>query len=161
VQFTASAEFRHKLERLQALMGSRGGPQGCDLAAVIEQAVTEKLERLEARCFARPRAPRNLSGHPRGDQGPAETDETETHPSPSSRHIPAAVRSAVYERDRLQFHHQHPFGLGGGHSVQNIRLMCRAHNAYLAECDYGREKMARHQRPRDRASQASACQQAP
>ena len=125
-----------------------------DLAAVIEQAVTEKLERLETRRFARTGAPRKSL---------AETD-----PSPSSRHIPAAVRRAVIERDgnrcrytdergrrcpernRLQFHHRHPFGLGGDHGIDNIRLMCRAHNAYLAACDYGREVMARKRRERSR-----------
>ncbi len=141
VQFTASAEFHHKLERLRALMGSRG-PEG-DLAAVIEQAVTEKLERLEAKRFGRTRAPR---------KGPA---ATEPDSSRSSRHIPAAVRRAVRERDgdrcryvdehgrrckerdRLEFHHRHPFGLGGDHSVPNIRLMCRLcrarHNRHYAE----------------------------
>jgi hypothetical protein len=31
-------------------------------------------------------------------------------------------------------------------------LMCRAHNAYLADCDYGREVMTRHRRPRGQAS---------
>jgi hypothetical protein len=36
--------------------------------------------------------------------------------------------------------------------VQNIRLMCRAHNDYLAQCDYGREAMANHRRPREPAS---------
>jgi hypothetical protein len=161
VQFTASAEFHHKLERLRALMGSRG-PEG-DLAAVIEQAVTEKLERLEASRFARTKAPR---------KGPAKTEDAGT--VPSSRHIPAAVRRAVRERDgdrcryvdehgrqcpegdRLEFHHRHPFGLGGDHSVPNIRLMCRAHNAYLAECDYGREAVASHRRLRSRASPPAA-----
>ncbi len=159
VQFTASAEFYRKLERLQALMGSKG--LNGDLAAVIEQAVTEKLERLEARRFGRTKAPR---------KGRAETPETQKNSSPSSRHIPAAVRSAVRERDgdrcryvdeqgrrckeraRLEFHHQHPFGLGGDHSGDNVRMMCRSHNAYLAECDYGREAVARHQRPRGGAS---------
>jgi hypothetical protein len=83
VQFTASAELHDKLERLRALMRS-SVPDG-DLAAIVEQAVTEKLERLEARRFARTRAPRKaLSG-------------TET--SPRTRHIPAAVRRAVHERD--------------------------------------------------------------
>jgi hypothetical protein len=125
VQFTASAEFHRKLERLQALMGAKG--LDGDLAAVIEQAVTEKLERLEASRFARTKAAR---------KGPAETHKT--------------------ERNRLQFHHRHPFGLGGEHSVGNIRLMCRAHNAYLAECDYGREAMARHRRPHRRASAPAA-----
>jgi hypothetical protein len=83
IQFTASAEFHHKLERLRAVMGSK--VPGVDLAAVIEQAVTEKLERLEASRFARTRAPRK--------------DLPETDTSPSSRHIPAAVRRAVWERD--------------------------------------------------------------
>ncbi len=168
VQFTASAEFHRKLERLRALMGSKGQPPGLDLAAVIEHAVTEKLERLEASRFARTRGPR---------KGPAEAENA--CPVPSSRHIPAAVRRAVYERDggrcryvdeqsrrckerdQLEFHHRHPFALGGEHSVQNIRLMCRAHNHYLAECDYGREAMATHRRPSQQPSPASAGQQAP
>jgi hypothetical protein len=56
VQFTASTELRGKLERLQALM--RCSVHGGDLAAVIEVAVTEKLERLEARRFGRTKSPR-------------------------------------------------------------------------------------------------------
>jgi hypothetical protein len=56
VQFTASAELRDKLERLQALMRS-SVPDG-DLAAIIDAAVTEKLERLEAQRFARTKSPR-------------------------------------------------------------------------------------------------------
>jgi len=146
VQFTASAELHDKLERLRALMRSQV-PDG-DLAAIIEQAVAEKLERLEARRFAKTRTPR---------KGLSKTDT-----SSSSRHIPAAVRRAVQERDgnrcryvdeegrrcsarnRLEFHHRYPFGLGGDHHPQNVRLMCRAHNAYLAAHDYGREAMARY-----------------
>ena len=56
VQFTASAELHDKLERLQALM--RSLVPGGDLATVIEVAVTEKLERLEARRFGKSKAPR-------------------------------------------------------------------------------------------------------
>jgi hypothetical protein len=56
VQFTASADLRDKLERLTALMRS-SVPDG-DLGAIIEHAVTEKLERLEARRFAKTNAPR-------------------------------------------------------------------------------------------------------
>ena len=51
VQFTASAELRDKLERLRALVRS-SVPHG-DLAVIIGQAVTEKLQRLESRRFAR------------------------------------------------------------------------------------------------------------
>jgi hypothetical protein len=158
VQFTASSEFRGKLERLKALMRSQV-PDG-DLAAIIEQAVTEKIERLEARRFATTKAPRR--------------DLSETDVSASSRHIPAAVRRAVRERDgdrcryvdeqgrrcstrgRLEFHHRHPFGRGGGHRLQNVCLMCRAHNAYLAKHDYGWDAMVRHRRSKSQVPGTAA-----
>ena len=152
VQFTASAALHDKLERLQALMRS-SVPDG-DLAAIIEQAVTEKLERLEARRFARTKAPRKAL---------SASDTT-----PKARRIPAAVKRAVYERDGgrcryldeqgrrctardgLEFHHRHPFGRGGNHSVENVCLLCHAHNDYLADADYGRTAMALHRRSQKR-----------
>ena len=145
VQFTASARLRDKLEWLSALMRSEV-PDG-DLAAIIEAAVTEKLERIEARRYARTSAPRKELG--------------DTDTSPTSRHIPAAVRRAVRERDgnrcryvdergrrcsernRLEFHHRHPFGMGGDHSPANLGLVCSSHNRYLAERDYGRAAISR------------------
>jgi 5-methylcytosine-specific restriction endonuclease McrA len=153
VQFTASAELRDKLERLVALMRSEV-PDG-DLGAIVERAVSEKLERLEARRYAQTSAPRKTL---------AETDT-----KPASRHIPAAVRRAVRERDgdrcryvdqqgrrcsareRLEFHHLHPFGLGGDHSPGNLRLLCKRHNLYLAERDYGQAAIRRHQQVRSEA----------
>jgi hypothetical protein len=83
IQFTASAELQDKLERLRALMRPQV-PDG-DLAAIIEKAVTEKLERLESRRFAKTSAPRKSL--------------SKTDVSSSSRHVPAAVRRAVHERD--------------------------------------------------------------
>ncbi|HYN02711.1 MAG TPA: HNH endonuclease signature motif containing protein [Vicinamibacteria bacterium] len=152
VQFTASAELRDKLERLRALMRP-SVPDG-DLGAIVEQAVTEKLQRLEARRFARTQAPRKT------------VSQSET--CPTTRQIPAAVKRAVYERDGgrcryedaqgrrctarqgLEFHHRRPFGHGGDHSVANIALECKCHNAHLAEVDYGPEAIARHRRSRTR-----------
>jgi hypothetical protein len=153
VQFTAGAALHDKLERLRELMRSEV-PDG-DLAAIVERAVTEKLERLEARRRGATKAPRKSLA----------TSDT----SASSRHIPAAVRRAVWERDggrcryvdagsrrcserhRLEYHHRHPFGLGGDRSPRNICLLCRAHNQYLGEQDYGHEVMARRQ-------QSGSCQ---
>jgi 5-methylcytosine-specific restriction endonuclease McrA len=167
VQFMASTEFHDKLEKLRALMGSR--VPNADLGTIIEQAVTEKLERLEVRRFAQTRARSNSSIREKPGDAP-KTEEARR--SPSSRHIPAAVRRAVRQRDgdrcrytdtqgrrceerhRLEFHHRHPFGLGGDHSVANVGLMCRAHNAYMAEYDYGREAMARHRPPRSGAPES-------
>jgi hypothetical protein len=151
VQFTASAELRNKLERLKDLMRHEV-PDG-DLGAIVERAVTEKLERLEARRFAKTAAPR---------PAPAVSRK-----AARSRHIPAAVRRAAIarvgvqcgfvddlgrrcrERDRLEFHHRHPFGMGGEHSPSNIGLLCSAHNRLMAERDYGTaaiEPAARHHR---------------
>ena len=39
------------------------------------------------------------------------------------------------------YHHVHPYALGGDHSLETIELRCRAHNAYQAELDYGKEAM--------------------
>jgi len=143
VTFTASASLRDKLERLQALMDE-------DLAAVIEAAVTEKLERLQARRYAETKKPRK------------KLEDTDT--SPKSRYLPAAVRRVVRKRDgdqcrfvdkhgrrcterrRLQFHHHEPFGRGGDHDPAKISLFCPAHNAYLAELEYGKEKIERYRR---------------
>jgi hypothetical protein len=83
VQFTASADLHDELERLRALMRSKV-PDG-DLAAIIDQAVTEKLERLEARRFGATKTRRKSL--------------SESDTSPRSRHIPAAIRRAVRERD--------------------------------------------------------------
>jgi hypothetical protein len=154
VRFTASAELREKLERLQALMRS-AVPDG-DLARIIDIAVSEKLQRVEARRFGRTLAPR---------RNPADTET-----SASSRHIPAAVRRLVHDRaggrcayrdehglrcakrHALEFHHKHPFARGGDHSPANLTLMCRAHNTLLAEQDYGEDVMALFRAATGRAS---------
>ncbi len=145
VRFTASTALREKLERLQALMRS-SIPDG-DLARIIDIAVTEKLERVEAKRFGKTQGARKKL---------AQTDTT-----PISRHIPAAVRRAVHARDEgrcafrdkrgrrcakrhdLEFHHKKPFARGGDHSPSNLALMCRAHNTFMAELDYGKDVVAR------------------
>jgi 5-methylcytosine-specific restriction endonuclease McrA len=181
VQFTASAGLRDKLERLRALLRS-SVPDG-DLGAIIEQAVTEKLERLESGRFGRTRSRREAAGvknvspstggaSPAVEQDSAVADESTARAragSRTTRHIPAAIRRAVYERDGgrcryedergrrctaregLEFHHRHPFGLGGDHSIEGISLLCKAHNGYLADVDYGRNAMARRRASRQGA----------
>ncbi len=146
VQFTASAELRAKLERLKALR------PGLDLADLVDQAVSEKLQRLEARRFG-------LAARPRKGDPSADAFRT--------RHVPAAVRRAVYVRDggrcrfvdetgrrcpatgSLQFDHGRvPWARGGEHTVENLRLLCPAHNALEAERDYGSAAIDRHRQQR-------------
>ncbi len=149
VEFTAGRELRDKLERLRRLM--RGSVPGGDLAELIDVAVTEKLARLEARKLGRAVTPKRTVG---------DTDTT-----PRSRHVPAAIRRAVWQRDdgqcvfrdasghrcsareRLQFHHRHPFGVGGDHAVENVCLLCHAHNRAIAETDFGPRASRRERKP--------------
>jgi hypothetical protein len=144
VQFTASAELHDELERLQALLRHEV-PDG-DLAAIIEQAVTEKLERLETRRYAKTSAPRKAL--------------SQTHTSPASRHIPAAVRCARATETAATTSTSRVDAVPGGTGSSSITSThsawaettarrtsaCCAHNAYLAERDYGQSAMGRHRR---------------
>ena len=118
---------------------------GSDLNSVVEVAVTEKLERLEAKRFGKTKNARKT------------LEEADT--SPGVRGIAASVRRFVWARDGgqctfetadgrrcqarggVEYHHDEPYGLGGDRSADNIRLMCSCYNAYMAKLDYGKEKM--------------------
>ena len=73
-----------------------------------------------------------------------------------SRHVPAAMRDAVFLRDGcrctyvspggtrcpercgLELDHIEPYAIGGDHTPSNLRTRCRAHNLLYAEQVYGR-----------------------
>ncbi len=149
IQFTAGEELHDDLERLRALLRTEI-PDG-DLAAIVGKAVRELRQRLDARRFAQTSTPRKAL--------------VRTNAQPSSRYVDSAARRAVYlrdggrcrfvdaqgrrcpERHRLEYHHRHPYGLGGNHDVDNICLMCPAHNLYLAELDYGKKVTSRYLDP--------------
>ena len=106
------------------------------------------MRRIEAQRFGKTKTPRRS------------LDGTDT--SAGSRYIPAAVKRIVVERDRdqctfvnaagrrcssrgsLEFHHDEPYALGGDRSPENIRLLCRAHNGYLAELTYGKDVVGQY-----------------
>jgi hypothetical protein len=96
VQFTAGADLRRKLERLQKLMSA-------DLAQVIERAVTEKLERLERKRFGLTKAPRKNS-------------LPEDKPT-TDRYVPAALKRRLLSRRRAL-----PLYRRRGPTVQGKRL---------------------------------------
>jgi 5-methylcytosine-specific restriction endonuclease McrA len=145
LQATIDPETQDYLRRAQELLGARV-PSG-DVAQVLKLALKELVARLEKQKFAatdRPRAPR-----PRASSNP--------------RTIPAQVRRAVWKRDEgrctfesegghrcpartgLQFDHALEVARGGEASVQNLRLLCHAHNQLEAERTFGAEFM-RHKR---------------
>jgi hypothetical protein len=80
---------------------------------------------------------------------------------PRRRGIPRAVRRAVFDRDKgqctwraadgrqcqakafLEFNHRRAFALGGEHTVDNINLLCRAHNQFDAIAVFGEAAVLR------------------
>ena len=129
IQFTADQDTYDKLCQAQALMRHQN-PYGL-IAPIVNKALTlliADIERVRAGLVARPRRMSRVTAN-------------------GSRHIPAAVRRAVWMRDGgrcafegprgrceelgfLEFHHVHPFAEGGPATVDNIELRCRAHNVH-------------------------------
>jgi hypothetical protein len=58
-------------------------------------------------------------------------------------------------RDGLEFHHRRPYGVGGDHDLENVCLMCRTHNRYLANVDYGEGAGSRRPIRQSRSAVAS------
>jgi 5-methylcytosine-specific restriction endonuclease McrA len=135
VQFTIEREVYDRFRRAQDLL-RHTIPTG-DPAEIFDKALTLLLKSLEKHKLAttdRPRSQRRSSS--------------------GSRHIPAAVKRAVWERDGgccacvgtngrctergfLEFHHIVPFAANGDATIENMELRCRAHNLYEADIFFG------------------------
>jgi len=106
-------------------------PNG-DIAEIFDRAVSLLLRDVEHRRLAQVSRPRIVNGL-----------------RSSGRHVPAAVKRAVWARDEgrcafvgdkgrcdeqsfLEFHHVIPFADGGPTTIENMQLRCRAHNDYEA-----------------------------
>jgi 5-methylcytosine-specific restriction endonuclease McrA len=168
IQFTASAETHAKLRRAQDLLRHQI-PDG-DPSAVIDRALgvlITQLEKSKAGKVDQPRGERSRgtrAGEPRG-VGPGRVASGR---KPRTRHIPAAVRRAVWQRDDgrcafigldgrrcdsrgfMEFHHVKPFAAGGEASVENVELRCRAHNQYEADLYFAGGKALRPSYVRER-----------
>jgi len=135
LQVTLDQEAHDLLQRAGALMSHQNPTR--EIAPVIKCALRFFVDHLEKRRFAATTRP----GHSRR--------------TGSARHIPAAVKRAVRERDGdrctfvsgsgqrcpartlLEFDHRNPVARGGKATVDNLRLACRAHNQYAAERTFG------------------------
>jgi len=136
LQVTLTRETHEKLRRAQAL-ARHSLPDG-DVGSILDRALTLLIDHLERRRFAQVASPRPSPGES----------------AASGRHIPAAVRRAVWQRDEgrcafvgrtgrcretafLEFHHVTPYSTGGPATADNIQLRCRAHNQYEARVLFG------------------------
>jgi HNH endonuclease len=151
LRLTIDDETQDLLQRARALM-SHQIPTG-EIAPVLKSALRLFVTHHEQRKYAATSRPRPQA------QGAAS----------NPRHIPASVKRAVRERDgdrcafvsesgqrcssrtRLEFDHAEPVARGGESTVENVRLVCRAHNQFAAERAFGAEFMERKRREsRDR-----------
>lgn len=155
VSFTASAETHAKLDEARALLRHQI-PDG-DLARLFDRALDALLRETRRTKFAQ-RSP--------GSARPGSSE-------PATRHIPAAIKRAVAERDRhrctfvapdgtacgsrewLEFHHLEPFARSRRHGADAITLRCRAHNRHAALLDYGADHMAPFRNPPTAPTRAS------
>jgi hypothetical protein len=168
VQFTATEEYVDLMERAAALLSSRGEHNGIE--EVHLRALRLFVERLEKRRFGAPAKSAKPAKPAKSDEptkpssiADSSTEASKNEPRPASRpsrHIPARIRRAVFERDgarcthvdardqrcrethHLELHHLVPFALNGEHSAANLTLRCAAHNALAAELDFGPEHIA-------------------
>jgi hypothetical protein len=148
VEFTASDEFRAKIEQARELT-SHTLPSG-DLAQLFERALDELIERELKR--------RVGTGKPR----------RVVKPGPDSRHVSLAIARQIWERDGSQcafvdsagrrcqerrfltLEHRQPFSLGGPPTVENLCLLCAAHNAHTARRVFGEAFIASRLEARER-----------
>jgi hypothetical protein len=148
IQFTARRAVRDKIRQAQDLLRHRV-PKG-ELAVVMETALDALIDKLKKERFGVGRRPRKQS-------------VPEPH-VPASRHIPDAIKRAVYERAEgrcefvdesgrrctgtggLEFDHLEGFARTHVHSVEGMRLLCRGHNVHAAEQLYGRAYLERVRR---------------
>lgn len=131
LQLPMSRATRDKLRRAQDLL-RHAVPSG-DAAEIVDRALTLLIEDAERRRIAATERPRTSRGRATG-----------------SRHIPAAVKHAVWKRDGgrcafvcearrctetvfLEFHHVLPYSAGGAATEANISMRCRSHNRYEAD----------------------------
>jgi hypothetical protein len=132
-----SAELREKIERARELV-SHSVPGG-ELSAVLERALDALIQRETTR--------RMGAGRPRKERATRR----------GSRHVPVTVARRVWERDGarctfqdpegrrcserrfLTMEHRRPFALGGPPTVENLCLLCSAHNLGAAREVFGDE----------------------
>ncbi|HEU5058398.1 MAG TPA: HNH endonuclease [Kofleriaceae bacterium] len=137
LQLTISEVTRQKLLRAQALLRHQV-PSG-DLAEVLDRALDALLDKVERTAFGKTSAPRN-----------ARTSRVK-------RYVPRDVRRAVVARDGercsfvaedgrrceetgfLELDHLVPVAQDGEATVDNVRVLCRAHNQFEAKRILGPE----------------------
>ena len=140
IQFVAGDALLQKLEELKGLLAHQAFDGTYEqLIEILADQALEKLNR-SAKLESSKQASQSLPALEVVSQ------------AATSRYIPAAIRRAVWKRDRgrctytdsrsgrtcgsrfsLEFDHILPYALGGPSNESNLRLRCRSHNQFTAQ----------------------------
>jgi hypothetical protein len=138
LQLTIDQSTQEKLKRAQALLRHRL-PSGA-LDQVLDHALDALLAKLERQKFGATTRPRTGQRRSTGSD---------------PRHVPSEVKRAVHARDGeqctfvsaagvrclergfLEIDHRTPVAHDGEATVENVRILCKPHNAYEAERIFG------------------------
>jgi len=147
LQLTINGETLDRLRVAKDMLG-HAVPSGDD-AEVIDRALRALIAELARKKFADTPTPRS------GGRTPAMHSDSDVVRKPASRHVPAAVKRAVWARDLgrcafvgtnghrcnatrfVEFHHVDPYALGGEATVEGIQLLCRRHNDHEGRLYFG------------------------
>jgi len=151
-QVTVDQETQDQLRYAQALLG-HAVPYG-DVATVLKRALGVLVQQLEQQKFAKCARSRPRRSSANGRYVPAEIRRTVWQRDGGQCTFMSEQGKRCDERTRLEFDHIDPVARGGQTSADRMRLRCRAHNQYDAECTYGAGFMnEKRQRGRCRTGQ--------
>jgi 5-methylcytosine-specific restriction endonuclease McrA len=134
-QVTVDQETQDLLRYAQSLLG-HAVPSG-DVATVLKQALGMLVQKLEQRKFAKCTRTRPRRSHANGRYVSAEIRRTVWQRDGGQCTFVSEKGKRCEARDRLEFDHIDPVARGGQTSADRMRLRCRAHNQYSAECTFG------------------------
>ncbi|MEI8346891.1 MAG: HNH endonuclease signature motif containing protein [Pseudomonadota bacterium] len=146
VKIEISPETQEKLQKIKELQGFSSDDQ------IINQLLDQKLKELE-------KQKNKMEEKAKQEKTKKEKVSLESH----TRYIPAAVKRAVLvaanhqcqhvsqitgkrcqEKSHLQVDHLVPYSFSGSSNKENLRILCRAHNARYAIITMGQQKMDRY-----------------
>lgn len=151
-----------RLRHAQALLSHSVAPS--DVSQLLLKALEALIEKAEKRKLGSASHRKIAAQHPLRGTSPVQ------RASARKRHIPTAIRRAVWERDRgqctfvsgaghrcgerrfLEFDHVDPVARGGKSTVEGLRLRCRAHNQLEADRVFGAKFMDTKRHPARRTS---------
>ncbi len=144
------------LDRCKELMSGKF-PTGIDYNTLMQELAIEWLKKHDP-----------VQRAERREKRKAKISSKATEPGETSRYISPVTRDTVYNRDKgrsaffgsdgnrcnsnwdVEIHHDEtPFALGGGHNINNLRLLCAAHNKLAAEQVFGRKHMDKFYKKRE------------